>query len=499
MRVKTCVGYVRESTQEQGQNWAPDVQRKAIARYAKEQGWELAEIYQDFISGRKADKRPDFQRLVSDAKARRFDAVLVYHSSRFARNVSEARQFKELLRAKLGIDVISTSQRFGEQDDPTNFLMEGINETLDEHYSRNLGFLVAAGLREKQQQGYLTGSVPFGYHHPPGEKNTVEIVPEEAEIVRLVFERYATGRYSYRELADWINAQGYRGRRGRPLSKESVYEWLSNGVFAGYVGPRRGPIDPAARGHHDPIIERALWDRVQAVRAKRSSRRHGTRPSKHTYVLSGTAVCQRCGAKIYGSLGGNGNRFARYLCSTRHRHKKCDQPQAQAAVLEGELSDFLRTFQLSEPMVQATITRLHDRAGKQAKVPGKASITELRGRLARVKDLYELGDLSRDEFLKRKAKVVALMADAEPLAEVNLDRAIELLHNFPDLWDGEPDPKERQRFVQLVFDRIDVEAGHVVAVQPRSTLLPLFTEREGVQSGSDGTRTRDLRRDRPAL
>lgn len=151
--MRRAVGYVRESTEEQGQNWAPDVQRKAIERYATEQEMELVRVYQDFVSGRKAEKRPDFQRLLRHAAERRFDVLLVFHSSRFARNVFEARQYKEHLRTRLGIDVISVSQRFGEADDPTNFLMESINEVLDEHYSRNLGFLIAAGLREKASQG----------------------------------------------------------------------------------------------------------------------------------------------------------------------------------------------------------------------------------------------------------------------------------------------------------------------------------------------------------
>ena len=61
---------------------------------------------------------------------------------------------------------------------------------------------------------------------------------EEAAIVREIFERYATGRDSHRELADWLNARGRRGRRGRPFSKDSVREILANATYAGYVSGR---------------------------------------------------------------------------------------------------------------------------------------------------------------------------------------------------------------------------------------------------------------------
>jgi len=472
---RVAVGYVRESTEEQGQQWSPDVQRKAIQRFAVENEWQLSAIYQDFVSGRRAEKRPDFQRLIADATARRFDTVICYHSSRFARNVAEARQFKDYLRTKLGIDVVSVTQRFGEAEDPSAFLMESINEVLDEHYSRNLGFLVSAGLREKANQGFLTGSVPFGYRRPPGETRQVEIEPAEAEVVRLVFERYATGTESFRTLADWLTAQGFRGRRGRRLSKESVYEMLSNATYAGYLAPRRGGINPDARGNHEPIISRELWDRAQAARARRSTQRHGTRPTRHAYVLTGTAVCGRCGGKLYGTTGGNGSRYARYLCSRRTRQKACDQPQASARVVEGQLSDFLGSFRLGEEHVQATLTKL--RARIETGTKRGSSLSQLRARLGRLKDLYELGDLDRDEFLARKAKVVALMSETEPLPDFDLDRCVALLHNFAELWLSEEDPKERAAFVRLLFERVEIEAGRIVSVQPRSEVLPLFTRR----------------------
>jgi len=114
-----AVAYVRESTEEQGQGFSPDAQREAIRTFAAENGLALVGEYCDFHSGwKRADGRPESQRLMSDAAERRFDCVLVYHTSRFARNQVEARRYKQMLRERLGIKVLSVTQPMGE--DPSD-------------------------------------------------------------------------------------------------------------------------------------------------------------------------------------------------------------------------------------------------------------------------------------------------------------------------------------------------------------------------------------------
>ena len=110
-----AVAYLRESTEEQGQGFSPDAQRQAIKRFAQENELALINEYCDFHSGwRKSEGHPGVQRLMADAAESRFEVVLVYHTSRFARNQIEARRYKQLLRERLGIRVISVTQPMGE-------------------------------------------------------------------------------------------------------------------------------------------------------------------------------------------------------------------------------------------------------------------------------------------------------------------------------------------------------------------------------------------------
>src|SRR6266487_4880303 len=249
-----AVAYVRESTEEQGQGFSPDAQREAIRKFAADNRLALVGEYCDFHSGwRKADGRPEFQRLMADAAERRFDVVLVYHTSRFARNQVEARRYKQMLRERLAIRVVSVTQPMGEDPtDPSAFLAESIHEMFDEYYSVSLSFWTRTGLREKARQGHLVGSLPWGYLRDP--ENALAVPdPERAPLVRELFERYASGQDSDRSLAAWLNAKGVRSAKGRPFSKDTVREILLNSAYCGYVGGLRSK-DRSVRGLHEPIV-----------------------------------------------------------------------------------------------------------------------------------------------------------------------------------------------------------------------------------------------------
>lgn len=157
-----AVAYIRESTEEQGQGFSPDAQREQIRKFAAENGLELGEEYSDFHSGwRKADARPHFQRLMSDAAEQRFDVVLVYHTFRFARNQVEARHYKQLLRERLGIRVVSVTQPMGEDPtDPSAFLAESIHEMFDEYYSVSLSFWTRTGYARRPARAISSASSP---------------------------------------------------------------------------------------------------------------------------------------------------------------------------------------------------------------------------------------------------------------------------------------------------------------------------------------------------
>jgi site-specific DNA recombinase len=328
-----AVAYVRESTEEQGQGFSPDAQRQGIRRFAPENNLELTGEYCDFHSGwRKSEARPEFQRLMADAAEGKFDVVLVFHTSRFARNQVEARRYKQLLRERLGIRVVSVTQPMGEDHtDPSSFLAESIHEMFDEYYSVSLSFWTRSGLKEKARQGHLVGSLPWGYVRDPASKLAVPH-PERAPLVLALFERYATGHESDRTLAAWLNAKGARTARDRAFSKDTVREMLCNAAYAGYVSGLRDK-SRSTKGLHEPIIPDDLFDRVQEVRSWRTRVVKPGRPSEE-YLLRKLLCCERCGARMHGCRTGREG-MRRYQCSNRRHHGDCEQRMTPGTTVGG--------------------------------------------------------------------------------------------------------------------------------------------------------------------
>ncbi len=167
------VYYIRESTKDQDKGFSPKNQEDRIKEYAASHNIELVQGYKDLLSGKSAEKRDEFQAMIEQAMQKKFNVVLVYHTSRFARNIKEARHYKDLLRKKLGIDVILVTQQFGDWNDPSAFLNEGINELFNEHLSRQISFWVRDNLTTYfgDLDGYFlekitTFHLQFEYIHP---------------------------------------------------------------------------------------------------------------------------------------------------------------------------------------------------------------------------------------------------------------------------------------------------------------------------------------------
>ena len=353
-----AAAYVRESTEEQGQGFSPDAQRQAVVKFAAENDLTIVGEYCDFHSGwRKADGRPEFQRLMADAAERRFDVVLVFHTSRFARNQVEARRYKALLRERLGIRVVSVTQPMGDDpSDPSLFLAESIHEMFDEYYSVSLSFWTRAGLAEKARQGHLVGQLPWGYVRDPDTSEAVPD-PDRAPLVLGMFERYATGHESDRAIAAWLNAKGARTARGRAFGKDTVREMLVNASYCGYVTGLRDQ-SREIRGRHEPIVLEALFDRVQEVRSWRT-RVLKPGPPSDEYLLRKLLYCERCGARMHGTRGSRPP-VRRYVCSTRRYGDPCGEPIVKAEPLEAQLVDWLRTFQPDDELRERVLAAIRE-------------------------------------------------------------------------------------------------------------------------------------------
>ena len=469
-RQRRAVAYVRESTQEQGRGYSPDGQRQAIARYAEDHGFALADEYLDFETGRAADKRPGFQRLIEDAMAGKFDAVLVFHTSRFARNTIEAKRYKKLLRSELGVEVISVTQPLGtDVDDPAAFLAESVHEIFDEYYSVSLSFWTKMGLREKARQGLITGSLPWGY--VKGEDGVAAPDPERAPVVHALFTIYATGRFSCRDLAGWLNDRDYRTTRGNLFCADTVRDMLGNLSYCGYVTAQRS-TSKEIRGKHEAIVSEELFDRCADLRRQRTTTRNPGRPSSR-YLLRSIVRCERCGGRMHGTATGR-NGEARYYCSTRRKKHGCDQPLARALPLEDQIAEFVADFKPSAEIRDEILRRLAsgDDVGDEET---KRRREQLKGRRDRLRDLFELGDLQKGEYVAKRDVIDAELAGLAPGPSPDLDGARAVLEDFGRFWTDAHDPEARRELLHQLFELVWIDGRKIVAVRPTSAFATLFS------------------------
>jgi len=159
--------YVRVSDESQVEGHSLDFQLEDCLRQAVLDGFGVApeRVYRDEGFSAKTAARPEFKRMVADAKERVFDRLYVWKWDRFARNREDAVTYKALLR-KSGIELISIKEQF-DTDTPAGALLEGVMEVVAEWYSADLRQKVARSRQHRLSLGLANGSPPFGYRINP--------------------------------------------------------------------------------------------------------------------------------------------------------------------------------------------------------------------------------------------------------------------------------------------------------------------------------------------
>lgn len=309
---RTGSAYIRVSTNDQ-MELSPESQLKEILKYADLNGISVKE---DFIfmekegrSGKRAENRPEFQRMIATAKTlpRPFDLVLVWKFSRFARNQDESTFYKGMLRKKLGIDIISVSEPI--LDGMYGRLIELIIEWQDEFYSCNLSAEVHRGMEQKALSGGYQSAFPFGYR-PNGPGKPPVVIRAQANIVKTIFTLYVTENLNITDIARQLNVQGHTTKNGNCFERRTVSYILQNPFYAGKLCWNRNPRKTkkkdmlneentiTVKGQHKAIISEELFEaaakRIEQERRSPSVRNVAT--CRH--FLSGLIKCPYCGSGL---------------------------------------------------------------------------------------------------------------------------------------------------------------------------------------------------------
>ena len=307
--------------------------------------WEFAGIYADqAITGTKADKREDFQRMINDAVAGRIDLIICKSISRFARNTVDTLQYVRKLKDKR-VEV------FFEEENIHTLSMDGellltILSSVAQQEVENISEHVKAGMQHKMANGILVGfNGCLGYDYHP-EDRSLTINEEEAKVVRFIFQKYLEG-YGPRMIRNELEREGIPTKKGlKEWSEVAIRGILNNEKYTGdVILGKTITVDPInkkrarnygesdkylIRNHHEAIISKEDFDTVQALMKKRSENWHsdeyGNRMRySNKYPFSNVARCGFCYAPLNRrSFHGNSEKYKRIIwdCSRRIRRGK---------------------------------------------------------------------------------------------------------------------------------------------------------------------------------
>lgn len=414
METKYAFGYVRVSTGKQDE-LSPDSQAKLLKDYAKSHGYVVSKIFFELgISGRKADKRPEFQKMIGLAKSSDHpaDAILVWKYSRFARNQEESIVYKSLLKKKHNVDVISVSEPL--VDGPFGSLIERIIEWMDEYYSVRLSGEVTRGMREKAERGGYQARPPLGYKIVTHKEPPV-IVPEEAEIVKLIFEKYANENLGIFEIARLLNMHNFKTSHGKEFERRSIEYILQNPTYCGMIRWNRtinesNEIRPESEwivtdGEHPAIISKELFDKAQE-RYKREYRPRGSRPvSTYKHWLSGVVKCPACGRTMTANTIRNNTRvYSHFRCYGYTKGKCMAQNSISSIKLEPAVLESIKTVLDSGKITYRKIEAKTDDT-VDLKTILEDQIKKIDVKLQRIKEAYMNGIDTMEEYKENKQAV----------------------------------------------------------------------------------------------
>jgi DNA invertase Pin-like site-specific DNA recombinase len=339
-----AVMYARVSSKDQEkEGFSIPAQQKLLRSYALSNHLTIVQEFVDIETARQAG-RTAFGQMLAFLKQHRETCrvLLVEKTDRLYRNLKDWVTLEEL---DLDIHFVKENVVLSAGSRSSEKFMHGIKVLMAKNYIDNLSEETRKGMLEKAEQGIWPSYTPIGYLNVigPDGKKIIEPDPEMAPLITRVYEWYATGRYTIREVMRMARAAGLRYPRSRnTVTSTTIHHILHNRIYTGDFDWK----GKTYRGIHQPLVSRELYERVQQVLEQRQAGR--SRKAKHNFAFSRLIKCGHCGCALVGEckLG----RYVYYRCSGYKG--KCPEPYVREEVLEEKFAALLERLHFDEEVLQ---------------------------------------------------------------------------------------------------------------------------------------------------
>ncbi len=305
---KRGIIYCRVSSLDQVEGTSLDSQERLCNEWADRQGIKIIKIFIERGESAKTANRTEFTKAINYCKENRISAFVVYKLDRFARRVQDYSNIKDTLR-QFGTELMSATEPFS--NGPAGIALEQMLSVFAEFDNNVRRERTVQGMQERIKQGVWVWQCPVGYYRvKEGENITPD--PAKSIYIKIIFEEYAKGIYTFKALSELVSNKGFTTHFGCKPTQQIIEKILKNPIYCGVIKAWGQEID----GIFESIVSKELFAQCQPGYHKGTTPRSANNPE---FPLRKLVVCSECKEPITGSnsTGRKGKKYGYY-----HHHKQ---------------------------------------------------------------------------------------------------------------------------------------------------------------------------------
>ncbi len=400
--------YARKSTDEDDrQILSIEAQMAELREFAAKEKLEIVASFEEAKTA-KEPGRTKFGEMLDRIGRGEAHGILAWHPDRLARNPIDGGQVIYMVDTKKIHSLKFPTFWF--EDTPQGKFMLNIAFGQSKYFIDNLSENVKRGLRQKLRRGELPGKAPEGYINDL-KTHTILKDPQKETMIRKIFEMYTTGDYGFCHIADKINADGYKTKRGKKFSVSMIVHTLQNPMYYGVFRFN----SEMHEGKHEPIISKEMFDKAQAI-MKGRGRAHKVK--KHEYAFTnGLIKCGSCACAITAELQ-KGHLY--YRCTKKKG--TCSEKYVREELLTEQMKNLLISVSLSDEWTKQMLRKLETekyQSSQSSKALADAlqtQILSLESKLDKLLDAHLEGTIDRGAYMAKKEKLLSEKIELEEKA-----------------------------------------------------------------------------------
>jgi site-specific DNA recombinase len=510
---KKCYIYTRVSTAMQVDGYSLEAQKERLMKFAEFQEMEVVREYCDAgKSGKSITGRPEFQRMLQDVSEERDGVafILVFKLSRFGRNAADVLNSLQFIQ-DYGVNLICVEDGIDSSKDSGKLTITVLS-AVAEIERENILVQTMEGRKQKAREGkWNGGQAPFGYDLD-SKNSTLVVNEEEAEIVRIIYDKFVHTDMGADAICNYLNQRGYtkkkvRGHELNYFARGLIMKILDNPVYTGKIAYGKNVTEKVkgtrdeyrcvktddyllADGLHEAIVDEETWEAAREKRKRTGVKWNKTHSLEHEHILSGLLKCPVCGAGMAGTVRRRKNKKSGeykddfyYRCQHRRKIDEehfCDfKPSLNQNEINAEVEWFIRGMIADERFHEYIGERLQEKVDvsnleeERDQLKGQLQqVVGAKNKLLVMLDALDAGDKHYarkfqdmqdrlDNLYDRISGFENEIADVEEKIKAAYGRQIsekqlyQILQKFDILY-AEMTDIEKKEFMQLFIDAIEL-------------------------------------------